>query len=145
MSAEAFLFNIYADDVRQEINGKSSYIGVYQGGLSIAEKLPGAAHQLFVVANLFLPNDLAVNTIQFKISWGGGEVIIADTVPDETVASVGKELKTGSATRGISMQAIFAINPLVVKKSDRLWVNAYVNEELIKGNPLEVEVVPPKN
>ena len=144
MSAEAFLFNIYADDVRQEINGKSSYIGVYQGGLSIAERLPASAYQLYIVANLFLPNELAVESIRFKISWDSGEVITEDTVPEETVASVREGLSDGNGARGMSMQAIFGINPLSAKSSDRLWANAYVNDVLVKGNPLDVEVVPMK-
>jgi len=54
MSEAPYLFCLYAEEVRQEVSGQTSIIGVFQGGLRVAA-VPTHLPKLAIVANLPLP------------------------------------------------------------------------------------------
>lgn len=139
MSANFFLFNIFTDDVRQEIGGKLSFIGVYQGGLSIDEDDIKKPKQLSVVCSLFIPTNAEFTSIRFKIFWERGDVLSEEKVPPELVAEVKKQVADAPKNRGMAMQAVFNLDPHILV-DDFLWANVYIDDLLIPGNPLEVKI-----
>lgn len=137
MNNQPFLYCTYADDVRQESNGKQMLIGVYQGGLIVASPFPTHLNQIYVIANLFIANPSELQSVYFKVDYNGQELITFND--DESRGLVEGFKQSGVPKNGAFIQAVFQIQPLALPAEGHLNVKATINDELIlTGNSLQV-------
>jgi hypothetical protein len=60
-------FSIFCDDIRYEMSGKQTYIGVYDGSMRIASSAPATIPQLCVLTNMRFDQENLPRTVTLKI------------------------------------------------------------------------------
>jgi hypothetical protein len=137
------LFCTYADDVRQEVGGKLTYVGVYQGGgLLVHGALPIVMPQLAIIASLFCPANKEVKSIKIRIKFNDDLILPEMDVPSEVVRELISQNKSDEDAVGRGLQFVQIIQPLTIKELGQIRCQAEVDGELVRGNCLDVQVMP---
>jgi hypothetical protein len=104
-----YLFCLYAEDVRQEMTGQMSIIGVFQGGLRIPS-VPAQLPKLAIIANLRMPSDKAPNSVKLEVH-RDGEVLQTIDPPSEFFQTI-TQLPDQGLEEGYTMQFIVGFSGL---------------------------------
>lgn len=137
------LFCTYADDVRQEVGGKLTYVGVYQGGgLLVHGDLPIVMPQLAIIASLFCPAGKDVRSIKIRIKFNDDLILPELDVPPEVVRELVSLSKSDEESVGRGLQFVQLIQPLNITAPGQIKCQAEVDGELVRGNCLDVQVMP---
>lgn len=139
MSRFPFLFVEYADDVRQEVEGKTTIVGMYRGGMTVQGELPQQIPRLVSIANLMVPATLLVEKLEFHVVWNS-RVLQKLVVPANLLQQAGDQIETGEDAKnfGFTFQAVAIMQPFEVKEPGKLQMVALLNGEKIPGNVLQV-------
>jgi hypothetical protein len=140
VSDAPFLFCLYAEDVRQEVSGQTSFIGVFQGGLRVAA-VPTNIPKLAVIANLWLPSSTVPQSIKLEVL-RGQEVLQTIEPPDDFLKSVDAQKNT-LRKNGYTMQFVVGFVGFPVHEEGLLEVRATVDGAVVLGNALEITVGAP--
>jgi hypothetical protein len=132
-----YLFCIYAEDVRQEITGQISIIGMFQGGLRVPS-VPVHLPKLVIIANLRVPSEKAPAAVKLEVH-RDGEVLQTIEPPPEFLQSVIKQNDTG-LDEGYVMQFVIGFASFPVPVGGRLEVRATIDGMVLQGNSLEITV-----
>lgn len=137
MSDSPYLFCLYAEDVRQEITGQTSIIGVFQGGLRV-NTVPAHLPKLAIVANLRMPSANAPTSVKLEVH-RDGEILQTIEPPAEFLESVTKQ-KGAGFDDGYTMQFVVGFAGFPVPAAGQLEVRATVDGTVLRGNALELTV-----
>ena len=132
-----YLFCLYAEDVRQEMTGQMSIIGVFQGGLRIPS-VPAQLPKLAIIANLRMPSDKAPNSVKLEVH-RDGEVLQTIDPPSEFFQTI-TQLPDQGMEEGYTMQFIVGFSGLTVSAGGKLEVRATVDGLTLHGNSLAITV-----
>ncbi|MDN4052523.1 hypothetical protein QPK32_05510 [Massilia sp. YIM B02763] len=115
-----YIHAIFCDDVRTEIGGKLSLMGIYQGSLQIsAAAFPVVIPKICAVVEARTPATSPLEKLHIKVLLD--ETILAEEdFSSDQLASLKSDDTSQYATAGI----IFSIQPFVVSKSGILRVRA---------------------
>jgi len=78
---QPFLSTIYCDDVRQEVGGKLSLIGVYNGVMYIPQ-FPVTLPKLWIVATFVAPKDEPLKSLKFRVFKNNEPLADLDATPE---------------------------------------------------------------
>lgn len=133
-----FAYCIFCDDVRQEVSGKTSLIGVYQGKL-IVEELPAAIAKLFAIIHVVTPKGKPFKSLDVKIEYNGQ--VMFDLPDTENLV---KRLAdhAGDDEDEIVFQAQVAFSPLHLEKTGRIKVKVMADGKKIACHGLLIEADP---
>ena len=67
MTDQVYGYALFCDDIRQEVGGKQTLVGLYTGGMSVQGKSPVVIPLFSALLNLVLPIDLDFNRVEFKL------------------------------------------------------------------------------
>ena len=132
-----YLFCLYAEDVRQEMTGQMSIIGVFQGGLRIPS-VPAHLPKLAIIANLRMPSDKAPNSVKLEVH-RDGEVLQTIDPPSEFFQTI-TQLPDQGMEEGYTMQFIVGFSGFPVSAAGKLEVCATVDGLTFHGNSLTITV-----
>ena len=132
-----YLFCLYAEDVRQEMTGQMSIIGVFQGGLRIPS-VPAHLPKLAIIANLRMPSDKAPNSVKLEV-YRDGEVLQTIDPPSEFFQTI-IQLPDQGLEEGYTMQFIVGFSGFPVSAAGKLEVCATVDGLTLHGNSLAITV-----
>ncbi len=132
-----YLFCLYAEDVRQEMTGQMSIIGVFQGGLRIPS-VPAQLPKLAIIANLRMPSDKAPNSVKLEVH-RDGEVLQTIDPPSEFFQTI-TQLPDQGKEEGYTMQFIVGFSGLPVSAGGKLEVRVTVDGLTLHGNSLAITV-----
>jgi hypothetical protein len=141
-----FSYAIWADDVRQEANGKLLYIGVYNGIL-YGEFDPKQGKRELVLPNfvcsahLSLPIDKLPSTIQFKIVGLDDEQLATGDGtldPAAIAAASASGSETDYSPTWLTFSALFRFTPLRLNKSGRVRLETRVDNRVLRCPPLRI-------
>jgi hypothetical protein len=132
-----YLFCLYAEDVRQEMTGQMSIIGVFQGGLRIPS-VPAQLPKLAIIANLRMPSDKAPNSVKLEVH-RDGEVLQTIDPPSEFFQTI-TQLPDQGMEEGYTMQFIVGFSGFPVSAAGKLEVCATVDGLTLHGNSLAITV-----
>jgi hypothetical protein len=138
------LFCIFADDVRQESNGKQLIVGMYQGGMNFAAPLPATLPQLFIVGHLMVPADCPpIEHIKFSAVFDGETIVEVEPPPEALAASVAR-IAPGRENGEISiLQISVGLQPFKVPKPGKITTKMEINRsQTVVGNSLNVAHLP---
>ena len=137
MSEAPYLFCLYAEEVRQEVSGQTSIIGVFQGGLRVAA-VPTHLPKLAIVANLPLPPQSALKLITLEVSH---EDEMLQTIEPEAafLRSITKQQKV-EKDEGLTMQFVIGMTGCAVPTQGKIEVQSIVDGLVVKGNGLVTTV-----
>jgi hypothetical protein len=148
---EPFGFTVFCDDIRPEVGGKTSYMGVYQGGLNVPE-FPATLPKFGIVVTVYEPHEMVLKrtwNISLKIlaSWQDEPLLTAEIppVPEEAVRAHMKpeSYDEPDVPRLMIAHMGFVLSPLALQKPGRIKVRAhYTDDNIIKLGSLKVEQTP---
>jgi hypothetical protein len=75
------LSTIYCDDIRQEVGGKLSLIGVYNGVMFV-QQFPVTLPKFWVVANYVVPRDEPPKSLKFRVFKNNEPLADLDATPE---------------------------------------------------------------
>lgn len=132
-----FVYATYCDDVRLEITGKASLMGVYADAMYV-QSFPVNLSKLCIVVNAVTP---ASNPFKgFKITALYNDAPIAEMeVPAEQLQAEIAKAPT-SPIKNVQAQMIFA--PLSLDKPGEIKILFESEGEIIESNPLQTLVAP---
>lgn len=138
-------FSVFCDDIREEINNKFSYIGVYQGVLFTYLPLPLTLPKFCVaVSYVQSPTDeVRPVTIKLLMDRQGQEstIILEGAVPTDEFENLGApDPLFSDPVRGAHMNIV--LSPLTIEEECSLKVRAYYGDEEIKLGALVVRSQP---
>jgi hypothetical protein len=141
--ADRFANVLYCDDVRHELDGKRSYIGVY-GTHLLADSFPLAVSKLCVVITVTSPRNMPFKKFGLYLINGEQEVAAAEM----PLADVEKAMVQLASTPNrdpesegfLAMQGIFEIQNIVFPEPAVLRVLVRTEGADVQGQPLRVEM-----
>lgn len=110
-------FVVYCDDVRQEVGGKLSYMGVYNSSLYPSQPFPAVLSKLFAVVNYSEPEEVEAAPIVLEITleYDDGrsvQLISADVPMNELSFNFDNNSSNAQLSRLISAPAAFERLPI---------------------------------
>lgn len=132
---------IYCDDIRQEVSGKLTLVGVYSNIL-YAQAIPIVLPKLCIIARLVSPIDQPASSFGVRI-FSDDEILKEWSPEDIDLPLDGSEDVESDSTCWI-YQAFLTFSPLPVDKPCTIRIEIDVDSETIEGLPLKIRHPPPK-
>jgi len=135
---------IFCDDIRHEVNGKFSCIGIYSNSLFV-ESFPITLPKLCVAVSVVLPLIKPVEQIKLVVRLDD-EVLTEEITPEEIIESIGQAYE--STPEELRHKKLFItrlmveFSPLVLKASGDMKVRAYVDDDVLHGVSLTIDQKP---
>jgi|ERR1700733_8742431 len=143
--------SIFCDDVRHEVGGKSSFIGVYQGAL-YANSFPITIAKFGIVAIFNEPKEMAKSrdfpiSIQIFIPGNDEPVVVGELQPltESDFENITKSQLPDDPDllpNLVTLKAEFMLSPLTIEKTGRIKVRVRYGDDIIKLGSLRVEFPP---
>lgn len=140
MSDERHIFCLFADDIRHEINGKVSLIGIYQGGMNVVGAMPKILPRLVISSYINTPVSRPFCDLSVDVVWND-EVLQNVTPPTESLQEMQGTALQDSEVSMLSMQMVFVMQPFEVKGNGKLRVRARIDGETLESNALKIQMV----
>jgi hypothetical protein len=136
------LETLFCDDIRHEIGGKLSLIGVYSAVLLVRE-FPVTLPKLCLSIKLVTPADSPIQTLTLRVLRDDEtlqELVVSDTEL-ETLPDVSSDSEE-SQERTLVMQMLLVFSPLRFDRPGILRVHAQTEAEELRGIGLLVGTLP---
>lgn len=121
-----YLHSIYCDDVRHEVNGKLSYIGVYSGKL-LVPSVPVIVPKLCVAITAVTPAKESFKKFSIRILKNDEKLIEQEISPDQLKqdAIIDKNLPMSEKSEKIkTLNFLFQFSPFLIESNFVLRVRA---------------------
>ncbi len=139
MCNDRHVFCLFSDDVRQEINGKVSLIGIYQGGMLVGGPVPQFLPRLVISSYLSTPIDRPLNNLSVDVMLGASALQNV-TPPTQALHEMQNVALQDAGVKNLSMQMVFVLQPFMVSGNGKLWVRVRCDGETIDSNALIIKV-----
>jgi hypothetical protein len=127
----------FCDDIRREIGGKYSMMGIY-GDELIADKLPIVLPKFCIQIRAVTPVEKVFTRLLFRVFINENQLAQADFAEDELAKlSATLSAKFPDAKRH-SVISIMQFSPLVITEPSRIRVEAQTEDEVIEGSYIYV-------
>ncbi|MBI3439005.1 MAG: hypothetical protein HY054_10255 [Proteobacteria bacterium] len=141
MAKEPWGYTLFCDDVREEITGKYSLIGVYRQDLIIQGTLPAKLSKLCLVVNYVQPANAPKLPLTLKVFLPGVETPISidvdlSQIPDQAIED--------PENQQIKFQAVMALADLLLQEAGTIKVRVYRNDVEIKCGGIKVYAMQPE-
>ncbi len=133
---------VFCDDIRHELGGKLSYIGVYSGMLFVPT-FPATLSKLCVAMTVLTPADRPFAKLTVRLL--KDEDVLVEGTLDDAQLSAAVDLPTEDAMakdRILALQSIIVFSPFVLEGPCTLRVRAETEEGELRGLGLRVEQAP---
>ena len=133
-----FGLTIFCDDIRREVGGKLTFVGVYGANLEIVGQLPTIIPMLSCVVQIIIPFGFQYQKFRLTIK------MISDK-KETTITDITSPPGPSASTedRVIKQLLTTTISPFFVEEEGRLTVRAYFDEMEVKLGALDIQVVEP--
>jgi len=145
-------FALFGDDVRAEIGGKLSLMGMYQADMFFAANvpLPIILPKLVILIMYFEIHDALQEDFSFKITYGAETNVLAeipisrkDIVAGQTQATTAVENPTEDVEHIFHIRIPVSLSPFVVDKMERVRVRAHYNDgKILKLGSIALRQIP---
>lgn len=139
---EIILFVTYSDDVRLEVGGKQSLMGIYHGEL-VLQQFPVILPKLCASVVINVPPRTKVDSLSVRCELNGNILGESSIVPQE-IPKFQKALEEVEDVKWLATNFTFMFTPLQLDGPGKISVIATVNGESIKGNALLIRQMRPE-
>lgn len=113
-------FSVFCDDIREEINAKTTLVGVYSGEMLVAAKGPVLIPQLCYMGKVFFdpampPTTISISLRQYKAEGDMVEIGKIDFPPVAEIPLPSQLLNYGPGERLVQVNAALRFSPLAVE------------------------------
>jgi hypothetical protein len=141
---DAYGYTTFCDDIRMELGGKITLVGVYGGQMVLAGPLPGVLPKLALHISYRQRYDRIVLPVQFRVffPWDDPEKPMVIDIPDEGVQSAAQKARLLSERGGevafsnVTFQ--FSFVPFVIMGTGVIRVRAVRGDELVRLGGIEI-------
>ena len=128
------LRSLYCDDIRQEVGGKVSLMGIYTGMMYLPE-MPALLPRICVYSSLSVPIDDAIDHIEFELMVDGEIVLtIPGQLPVQSTAPA--DLLAPPTLRTVTIAAMLC--PFPVDAPCLLESRVLIGTDVVPGSRLHV-------
>jgi hypothetical protein len=144
---KAWGFALFADDLRAELGGKTSLMGIYQSDMLFpgSMKLPFAVPK-FVTQVMYYETIGAIkDDVAFRVTFGPDNRPIAEAiVPRKDLPiDTGNESSGEEAERIIHLRLPLVLSPFVITEAGRLRVRAHYSDgTILKLGSIAIKLMP---
>jgi hypothetical protein len=133
---EPFGISLFCDDIRDEINGKKTYVGVHDRILKIDASKPARLSRLCIVSHIVVPSDFEFDALQH-------DLVLKRAGTEEVLGSSLHEAPPRTAAPAHAFKAIIEmqISPLEILENCSLWVRAAFGETVMILGTLSIRFV----
>ncbi len=141
MNHDRHIFCLYSDDIRQEVNNKTSLMGIYRGGMTVEGPMPQILPRLVISAYVNTPVDHPFGQFSVDVVWND-KMLQNVTPPIEAVQEMQAAATRAGNTKVLSMQMVFVLQPFQVDGSGILRVRLREgDEQALESNGLQITVM----
>lgn len=139
-----FGYTLFCDDIRQEVNGKVTLVGVYGGEMTVFADLPTLLPKLALAVNYYETPDQTEEHLELLIFFPGDSEDAPTSrakVPSEAIAELRKSgqiaaLPAEDQRVGITMHVVFS--PVTVKEDGFVRVRMARGQDVIRLGSLRI-------
>lgn len=137
-NADRFVHAVFCDDIRQEVGGKVSLMGCYQGDLLVSF-MPVALPKLCVFATISTPVERPLKTLKVRVMQDETELVSLDVPADDMNKAVPRA--EDGVTR-ILANTVIVFTPFAVAVPTAIRVMVDTEEGEIIGPRLRIRTMP---
>lgn len=141
ISRPRYIHSLYCDDVRMEVGGKMSFVGVYQGQLIIHHNGPVTLPKLCIVATAQTPKEQPFERLLIKLLQDDVVVQELETPLDVLSASI-KMSDSDDKSVFHNYGLIITLQPFNIMKNCVLRIRAETESEELMASGLQVILAP---
>ncbi|WP_157033079.1 DUF6941 family protein [Halomonas sp. S2151] len=128
------LFNIYSDDIRQEVGDKLTFVGTYTNFLEVSE-FPTTLPRLCLAVFCSFDREEPIKRLTIEVFLGEEKIAQTEFIPDE-LPQVGKNLE---GSPGV-LQGNLVFSPLHLKEPCVMSLVVTADEYELRGIPLDINL-----
>ncbi|WP_282372937.1 DUF6941 family protein [Pseudomonas sp. PS02290] len=125
-----FATSIFCDDVRHEVNGKVSFMGVYQGAMFCAS-FPAQLIKLCVSISVTTPIDEPFESVIFKGSFEGETIFEMPLTKEQIEEALAQAVRQADA-KFRSIQVMMIVAPMLFSKPGNLKIEVTADGEPVR-------------
>lgn len=133
-----FAHAIFCDDIRQELGGKFTFVGVYGANL-LVPRFPTVLPKLCVVVNMATPSDQPFEALKFRVLKGDDTIAEGDF---GNIAKAADELSNASHERVMRVVTHAIFSPFKVDASGLVRVQILTEDGEIEAGSLQIDQKP---
>jgi hypothetical protein len=137
-------YTIFCDDVRQEIGGKISLIGIYSSNLIVHSEFPVTLPKFVMAVSYIEPREFAASENLIIRAYLPGDNEDHPSAQAEVSITKAKE-ENGQVQPDhlVNIRAFIMLSPMTIKETGKIKVRAIRNNETIKLGTLRIDQVFP--
>lgn len=140
MKTERFVFCQFCDDIRQEINGKITLVGVYQGGLQISGPLPAVIPMLSIACSIWTPKDRPFTNLKVALQLGDVALMEKEFSAQELAELIAQSPTVDDST-GTFFNLQLSMAGLPITQAGKLTMYCKTDDEELRSNPLVIQTI----
>ena len=137
-NVDRFVHAVFCDDIRQEMGGKVSLMGCYQGDLFVPF-LPVALPKLCVFATISTPVGRPLKLLKVRVMQDETELVSLDVPADDMKQTI---LQAEDGVTRILANAVMVFSPFAVAAPTAIRVMVDTEEGEIIGPRLRIKTMP---
>lgn len=139
---------IYCDDIRNEVGGKLSFMGVYSADMYLPG-FPVTLPKLCVFVTVKIPhNEYPKDQVKIQIVEGKNELSLIEldelsleqNRPQAQESNQESDIESNLEEKSFALSVGFTLSPFQLQAPTNLKVRAYVDGEEIKANSLKIRL-----
>lgn len=131
---EPYGMAIYCDDIRQEVGGKTTLVGIYGADMIVQGDKPVQIPMLAIALHIFIPSDFHYETAKVVVSEKEGDVV---TPIFEMEVPTGP-FSNGESDKDFMIKTTFSMSPFFAKPNSQIRTRAYLDELEVKMGGLKI-------
>jgi hypothetical protein len=137
---------LYCDDIRTEIGGKHSFMGVYNSEMVFPD-FPASLPKLHAHITVTVPYEESPKH-RVEIRLLHGDLVLAEAILDQATLALYPvplpDMESAPEERNLALTLDFILSPFQVPEPTRILLRAMVDGEELKGNALKIRAATPE-
>lgn len=138
MNGARFVYTDFCDDVREEVGGKFSLIGVYRSDL-IVKKIPIVLPKFCIVVRIVTPIDCPFSLLKIRMSMNGE--LLADMAIPDNVLQTKQSITDGRDGKRMQAMTILSLAPLAINEPGKITIEVETEEGVLYGGSLWIKLL----
>lgn len=137
---DRFLSAIYCDDIREEIGGKRTLVGIY-GDALIVPQTPGLIPKLGIIVTLYSDRSNPVSRCKIVVRNNDQDIGEMDLDAAE-LANVRSQLDAPETSKWERLEVAMLFSPVHISQPGAITVQAITESETLQALPLSIRTGP---
>jgi Family of unknown function (DUF6941) len=139
-----FGYTVFCDDIRFEVNGKFTYVGVYSGRMSVNASFPATLPKFGIAVTFYQLKEKFVPHLGLRVFLpgdSGEEASIQGDFGETSEGAIRQQIESQPRipeTKYITMNAGLVLSPLIIKEPGSITVRVLRDDKLYRVGHLSI-------